>query len=405
MKRPWRVVLAATFLLGRGPAAWAEPPLVNIAEEPDKRVELEEEDKGASGTAVVPPAEELSPPTRVAPPAERTSAAVVPIAENQPCPEGSACTCPAVDCGRDMHGGGHFTAGAGLYCLQPYFQTNPAYGSVRNSSVFRESQQQDFHYGMHAEPLAWLGYVSESGLGARVRWWQFNISSNAVVETAFRGPGVSSPPVLGVQDFSSRGSNALAAFASDLHLNVWDIELSHDFTFGHCGCLLAGGVRYAHMAQDYAAGIAYFGFETGAGVPHDILTFAHNFNGAGPTIACEGHRALGQTGLALYGSARGSTLFGSSHQRLFRVSDVVGPPFTQISTASATVLPVGELEVGAEYGHCFGGLHAVAQVAFVGQVWFGAGNASNSDGVFTSGSGNSSNLGLVGLAVRAGVDF
>jgi len=376
MKQAWGAALAATLLLVRLTSAWAETPAATISgPPPDASAVTNILDGGADKMSAAPTVE--------------------PVMELVPshAPEGDA---PA---------GGHFTAGAGFYYLQPYFQTNPAYGPVRSGSVSTDFQQQDFHYGMHADPVAWLGYFSDSGLGVRVRWWQFNVSSSVAIAVPEGFPVIQSAPVLGVEDFSTRGFSTSAAFASDLHLSVWDLDVSQDFTLGRCACVLAGGVRYAHMAQDYAAGLAINDVNAGVGTLTDTLTFSHNFNGAGPTIGFEGHRPLGQTGLALYGNARGSILFGSAHQRLYRASLLVGPPFTQTEIDAASVLPVGELEVGAEYGHSFGRWHLFAQVAFVGQIWYGAGNASNTDGIFTSGSGNNTNLGLVGLAFRAGADF
>jgi hypothetical protein len=194
-------------------------------------------------------------------------------------------------------------------------------------------------------------------------------------------------------------------------MNVWDFEVTQDLMLCQSACTLSGGIRYAHLAQDYAAGSASafpFGGSTQIFDTLDLLLFSHNFNGAGPTFAVEGHRQLGHTTFALYGSVRGAVLFGSAHQRLFQGglehNGSIGTSLGAVTDADS-VLPVGELEVGAEYGHCFGPVRAFAQLAFVGQVWFGAGNASNSDGVFTNGSANSTNLGLVGLTVRAGVDF
>ena len=411
MKRAWRVVLAATFLFGRTPAAWAEPTAATVSGEPDKHVELEVQESGTAGTAVVPPPEDLPYPAAVAPPSKALpdAAAVVPPPEDPPC-------CVADRGGEpEIHAGGHFTLGAGLYALEPYFQTNPAYrrqNGLPGPNVTPIMTQTDFHYGMHAEPLTWLGYVNDCGLGARVRWWQFNVhAATAPVGPFFPSGGVGSATVLGSAIATSEVSSQAIAFASDLHMNVWDFEVTQNLTLCNSVCTFSGGIRYAHLAQDYQAGSASafpFGGSTQIFDTLDLLLFSHNFNGAGPTFAFEGHRPLGHTGFALYGSARGAVLFGSAHQRLFtgglQQNGSIGTSL-RAETDTDSVLPVGEFEVGAEYGHCFGPVHAFAQLAFVGQVWFGAGNASNSDGVFTSGSGNSNNLGLVGLVIRAGVDF
>jgi hypothetical protein len=76
-------------------------------------------------------------------------------------------------------------------------------------------------------------------------------------------------------------------------------------------------------------------------------------------------------------------------------------------TSQASVLPVGELEIGAEYGRDLGRAYLVVQLGFVGQVWWGAGNAANSTVLNGSSfrADNASNLGLVGLAFRLGLSF
>ncbi len=389
-----------------------------VARQPDKQVELEEADSSAAGAAVVPPTEELPHPAAVIPPTEELPhpAPLVPTPENPSnTVEEPSCLAAQLDAEPECHAGGHFAFGSGLYDLEPFFQTNPAYrrqNGLLTANSTPVLSQTDFHYGMHAEPLIWLGYVSESGLGIRVRWWQFNVHA----ATAPQGPffpsgGVGSASVLGSSIGTNEVPSQAISFASDLHMNVWDFEVTQDLALCQSVCTLSGGIRYAHLTQDYNAGSASafrFGGSTQIFDTLDLLLFSHNFNGAGPTFAVEGHRPLGHTAFALYGCARGAVLFGSAHQRLFQGglenNGSIGTSLRAFTDADS-VLPVGELEVGAEYGHCFGSVHAFAQLAFVGQVWFGAGNASNSDGVFTSGSGNSSNLGLVGVTVRAGVDF
>jgi hypothetical protein len=381
MKRTWSMALTA-LLAWPAASAWADPPGVTISRPfPDVSTVTIIRDNGSSEPIAAPVVE-----------------GSVEIAPDH-CPEG------------EVHGCGHFTGGGGVYFLQPYFQTNPAYGPARTSFSTGAVQQHDFRYGMHDAPLAWLGYVTDSGLGMRVRWWQFDVGAATVLNGNFLAGQVGSAPVLGYLVDTRGFANTTAGFISDLHLNVWDLEASKECKLGPWACLISGGVRYAHLSQNYAAiVITPPSDELDTGFTQQ-MTFAHNFNGAGPTVAFEGKRELGHTGLALYGNARGAILFGSAHQRFFGQGvSLVGPgatppPFVQAETNAASVLPVGEIEVGAEYGHCFGHLHLFVQAAFVGQVWFGAGNASNTDGILTSGSGASSDLGLVGLALRAGVDY
>src|SRR5262245_1196438 len=73
---------------------------------------------------------------------------------------------------RVVHGpfdeGGHFLAGAGVYIVKPYFQSNPAFFSQTFTSVGGpgtftselSTTQHDFCWGLNAAPVVWLGYVS-----------------------------------------------------------------------------------------------------------------------------------------------------------------------------------------------------------------------------------------------------
>ena len=69
-------------------------------------------------------------------------------------------------------------AGVGVYYFQPRWGNNPAYGTAVNTSdtapAVQTAMQQDFSTNGGFAPLIWLGYVGDSGLGARLRWSQFH---------------------------------------------------------------------------------------------------------------------------------------------------------------------------------------------------------------------------------------
>lgn len=75
------------------------------------------------------------------------------------------------------------------------------------------------------------------------------------------------------------------------------------------------------------------------------------------------------------------------------------------------MLPVGELELGLEFGRSMGSSRVFGQIALVGQQWWGAGSASRGSVVYSLGVPTSSNtvadsdLGFFGLACRLGVNF
>jgi hypothetical protein len=337
----------------------------------------------------------------------------------------TACPFPPGDGLDDAPGclGGHIAAGAGFYFLKPYFPGNPAFTlkftdlntAPGLSATMVSSQQQDFCYGPAFVPLIWLGFVSDGGLGIRARWWHFdesdritagnNDGTGATVFTSASAGGlsVSSPGYL----LSRFGAGTdLMTFESNLKLDVWDLEATQDFQAGRWSVLLAGGVRYAHLSQDYNA----FRFNSGPGgtslFSQDSATLlsGHNFNVTGPTVCLEVRRPLGNTGLSLYGNGRGSMLFGYRWQQADRLTvrsgTTAGVPFNVTSLSEFTacqdaVLPVTEVEIGAEYTRVWGRLQPFLRAGLVGQTWFGAGNAAGAGG----------NLGFFGLTVTAGVGF
>lgn len=323
---------------------------------------------------------------------------------------------------RVVHGpfdeGGHFVAGAGVYIMKPYFQNNPAFftqtfastGVPGTFSAQFLTTQYDFSWGLNAAPLIWLGYVSECGLGVRARWWLFDQRSatsavsdpNTTVISA--SPAGLSIAALGPILFPVEliGNSPLFA-ASNLKLDVWDFEATGETGVGRWILLFCGGFRYAHLSQNYDAlhtsRRRFFGI-----VPFDIvddLSAGHNFNGAGPTIAIEARRPVGNSGLSLFANLRGSMLFGQSKQQVNQTTITqTGDLAPIVVTASAesvrdTVLPVAELEMGVEYSRNWSAVRPFLRSGLVAQTWFDAGSASNLDG----------NLGFLGLSVTAGLNY
>ena len=97
-----------------------------------------------------------------------------------------------------------------------------------------------------------------------------------------------------------------------LQLDVWDFEADQALDFGYWTMLFSGGLRYAHLAQNYNAFLLASATNVNNGNLFNEsggITSGHSFNGAGPTIALEVMRKLGDSGFALYAGARGAVLF------------------------------------------------------------------------------------------------
>src|SRR5262249_47046246 len=160
------------------------------------------------------------------------------------------------------------------------------------------------------------------------------------------------------------GSTGLLTTAR-LRMNVWDVEFTDDVRLSHWVGLIALGVRYAHLSQEYAAGTT----DLTLGGSETIIS-AHNFNGAGPTLALEMHRPLGGAGLYFYGYGRGSVLFGSSKESTDILSTASLDDFLGSfsgTTQKNPVLPVGEIDFGLGWNRSVSRAVLYAQVGFVGQ--------------------------------------
>lgn len=283
---------------------------------------------------------------------------------------------------------GQWTITGGAYLMQPVFNSNPAF--VVNSASGNVSRQVDFGHPLQAAPQVWLGYVSERGWGARGRWFMFDHDSSAGYST-LPGESVRGASFLGLGQTGVAG-NVVAS--SELALNVADFQATYSYDCAKWSLLAGFGVRYTHLSQDYRATL------TALGTRIDLVS-GHNFNGAGPSFSLETKRYLGEKGFAIYGNMHGAVQFGTVNETYTALNNAVYQEFTRSRT---NVLPVGELEIGGEYARNMGRAKLFLQGGFVGQVWWNAGSASNVDPIGPT-SASSHNLGLLGIALRAGVRY
>ena len=285
-------------------------------------------------------------------------------------------------------GHGAWTIYGGVYLLQPVFQTNPAF--VVSSGGGNFTRQVDFGNHLDVAPNIWLGYVSERGWGVRARWFQFDQNSSTTFAAA---PGETitgmSPLALG-----NVPVNGAIAASSHLAVNVFDLQATCTYETPRWTHLLGVGVRYTSMSQDYQAGII-------SAANNIILASSHDLNGAGPCFSLETKYRLAETGFFLYGQIYGSVVFGQASESSSVINNGVLQQFTGNPNS---VLPVGELEIGAEYQKNVGRAKVFLQAGFNGQIWWGGGNASNLDAGGPS-SATHNNFGFLGIALRGGVRY
>ncbi len=300
--------------------------------------------------------------------------------------------------------GGIF-AGVGFYLMQPRFQGNPAFqlSTVAPGAPITGSQR-DFTYTTSMSPQAIIGYETESGLGIRGKGWRFDQKAQEGATIGLNGFATPANP-LGLGGALPAAAGDQVAASSSLRLDVYEIEVTQRWDPSRTWAFVfGGGVRYAFIGQDYAFSATTPGVGTTGSV-----TSHRTFSGVGPILSLDVHRGVGGGGFGLYGSGRGSVLFGATHQQA-NLSSI--NPFTGLfgltatnNTSRSSVVSNLEFEIGAEYRRPVGRMELFLQAGFVGHVWFGAGNASNTDSTFTGNTNNNSNLGFLGLAVRAGVKY
>jgi hypothetical protein len=333
-----------------------------------------------------------------------------------------------------------WTAGAGAYFIKPRFSSNPAF-LVTNTANPVFTNQQDFSYEFSVSPRAWLACTNPDGFGLRAQWWQFDQSAQgtSLLNTDSLGATISSPQTLGLGLTSptpfppnvATGAppTLLAAgvgpdlltFDSRLKMNVWDFEGTKSVLSGPWCCLLSAGARYAFISQSYSAArigntvtIPQAIVDQGniedfnVLVNHDSFESANSFNGAGPTVSLEIHWQVPKTQLGIYGTVRGTVLFGDRTTQSFSSKNVSGTGTDSTTSAVAftfnnssfngskvqreDTIPVGEFEAGMEWG---GPKGLFLKAAVVGQEWGDIGNASGGD----------ANLKLFGLSFGGGVNF
>jgi hypothetical protein len=206
---------------------------------------------------------------------------------------------------------------------------------------------------------------------------------------------------------TDNGGSGEFATTSQLHFQVGDIEAFQQFACGACSFLVSAGVRVAHFNQEYNA---FVNQVVGLSTQNESLLSSHHFTGAGPVLALEARRSLWGN-LGLYGTGRGSVLFGSARQDVLSTGSLGDPSPITVESHWDPVITVGELEVGVEYGLTLGSWRLDSQLGLVGQEWFGAGNPSRTaqGGVptgFPFGAVTTdTNLGFFGLVFRVGINY
>lgn len=322
-----------------------------------------------------------------------------------PAPSSSPCCNPCGNCCQQDCNRGIFLADFGFLILKPYWKTNPALfiNVIDEETPAENGVQKDFTDATQFVPRLSFGYLNDHGFGGRIGWWGFATSQTNFIGTEDGAVAIASAGPLGLLVGTTEESVGMSA-AMALRLDVWDVELVQLFE-GQCwNALLSGGLRYAHMSQDYHA--VDFNEEG----PGNFLVSGHNFTGGGPTLALTLRRYFSRA-LYVAGSARGSLLFGQGEQSAAQAVLVDDEVVIEEGYASYDmILPIGEIELGGGWSRTMGPGVAFVEAGLAAQAWVEAGNSSRSDnpdvlGPIFGGTTSDPTLGLFGFYLKAGLTY
>lgn len=184
----------------------------------------------------------------------------------------------------------------------------------------------DVRFDNEITPRITLGYITDSGLGFRARWWEFDHSGDPV----FPGTGVAMDVNTYTIDFE---------LFERIHLNdCWTIELS--------------------------AGVRYNDFEETMVDPIPAAARRNTFEGWGGVVGFEATRTLGRWG-GLYARVRGSMLNDDREVRNVRAGDDQNANLRDVTVGTT------ELALGYEYNRTLqSGTLLVARVGYEWQNWY-----------------------------------
>jgi hypothetical protein len=263
--------------------------------------------------------------------------------------------------------------------LKPHCSYGYSYSSYSDDGLHRDNELYGYSTNYAFTPRFWLGYQGCQGLGARVRYMQYDQQLMAADVTA-------------PADRTFYYSNLSAAPGEELHfhdyleMHVLDAEFTQDLTW-RCAKLTAGaGVRYATLAF---SGDGYVG---SGEVTQETTVYRDGFEGVGPTLSLDVKAPIRQSALSFVGGLRGSVLFGRSPATYEWRNLIADESYNEHGTGDRT-MSVLEGSVGLQYDYSLSNhLYGFIRFAWEGQLWFNAASSEFSD-----------DLGMEGLCIAVGI--
>jgi hypothetical protein len=276
---------------------------------------------------------------------------------------------PAIPVGCGIVGGGE------LLFLRPYFQGT---GEIVDP-MLGLALRPDFDFEL--SPRAWIGFVTDQGLGFRTRYWEFDHASS-------RGTAQISDPEVEATATADRG----------LEARTIDLEATQQAAFQRWMFVLAGGLRYAEYNEDERLRLQ--GTDLLTATPFDLTTSSDaGFDGIGPTFGVQAERALANTNFSIYSGLRGSLLFGRRKAGIALRDNMADTVLFGESTRGNDLIAIWEVNLGLQYlWPLSGGGNVFVRGGVEGQYWQGP---RTIDPFFAAVPGD---MGFGGFTVAAGVN-
>lgn len=319
--------------------------------------------------------------------------------------------CPCSTCCVETGFGGTFYVEAGANFVRPNWDHNTAYvvlTDLNADDTYNNVNINDFDWDLAAAPRVNFGYTADSGLGAGFRFWKFGASGVTVnltnpgglaLETHFfhNFPGNAAP-----LSISSEVAGDNLTISNNVDLQQYDFEISQQWSKRKWKFTAGGGIRYLELNQRYHAQLVNNNFiadgvPTSRSAQQQLLV---DFHGAGPTANLALNRHLWKW-FSLFGSARGSLLWGENHQ-LATLTNTTTNLNTGVATTSNSeghfdytdMLPISELELGIQTSVPVGDATLFLKTSLVSLFYFNGGAPAVQQG--------ESDLGFFGYSITGG---
>ncbi|MGH7129638.1 MAG: Lpg1974 family pore-forming outer membrane protein, partial [Planctomycetaceae bacterium] len=310
------------------------------------------------------------------------------VVGGQPAPVHGGGYCPTGECdsqGHYGHGGyfhtgcgtccgpcqnrGGFSAGIDLLYLQPRLNRDPAFFITRGGAAVDSEVTFDRDYEF--SPRIWLGYTGSNGMGGRIRYWEFDddTSENFTIPGAPAGTFVTT-------NVQGAGNNLGNFFAigvgnnvnaeAELEMDTFDIEVTHAKSWCDTAVIASIGVRHANIEQSYRIVEVVPGGGIG---PGGTLRTSTDLDGWGPTIGFDLVRSVGQGGLGVFFSLRGS-LLAVDREGSTDSLNAAGVVINSARTTGDDFISTGEFGLGVQYGGELGSSTGVfVRAGYEAQLW------------------------------------